>query len=90
MNHSDATTQTLFASASVPELHIQIAGPRRDDVGEHATRAQTEQGNRDRQKGEVVVKDDRKNAGERQLQNQRGERREAEPEIELRPTYIVS
>jgi hypothetical protein len=38
----------------------------------------------------VVIKYDGKNTGQRQFQNQSGKRREAEPEIELRPTYIVS
>ena len=39
-------------------------------VGEHAACAEPEQGNRDRQKGEVVIHDDRKNAGERELGHQ--------------------
>ena len=53
-------------------------------------RAEAEEGNRNRQKREVVVEYDRENPRKRQLQDQGGERREPESQIELRPAYIVS
>ena len=52
---------------------------RRSDVGEHAARAQAEQRDRDRQKREVVVHDDREDARQRELGHQQrgGDERDA-------------
>ena len=71
------------------QLGVQIAGPRRDDVGEDAAGAQPEQRDRNGQKRKVVIKNDGEDARQRQLQNQRGERGEAEADVKLRPGDVA-
>ena len=51
------------------QLHEKIAAPRRNQVRENAPGPQPEQGDRNRQKREMVVKDDGKDARQRQFQN---------------------
>ena len=55
------------------------------NVGKQSARAQSEQGDRDRQKREMVIEDHRKDARERQLQDQGRKRGERHAQIELRP-----
>ncbi len=60
-----------------------------DHVGKQPAGAQPEQRNRDRQKREMVVEDHRKDARERQLQNQRRKRGERHAQIELGPLGLA-
>ena len=71
------------------ELRIQAPGARHHHVGKHAARAQSEERDRNRQEREVVIKHHRENARERQLQDQRGERGDAQAQIQLVPAHVV-
>ena len=55
------------------------------NIGKQAARAQSEQGDRDGEKREVVEENHRENPRERQLQNQRRKRGKRDAQIELRP-----
>jgi hypothetical protein len=70
---------------AIETIVVNIPAPSRNYVREHTARAQAEQRDGNRQEREVVIKNYRENPGERQLEDQRGQSRETEPEIELRP-----
>ena len=75
----------LLAALSLPSFEEQVPFPVGDHVGEHAAGAQSEQRDRDRQEREVVIENDRKDAGERKFEQQRRQRSQGHAQVELRP-----
>ncbi len=71
------------------QLAEDISAATGDHVGKQPARAQPEQCNRDREKREMVIENHRKDARERQLQDQRGKGGERDAQIELRPLGLA-
>ena len=65
-------------SRAAERARAQTCQPALEQVGEHASRAQSEQRNRNREKREVIEEDDGKQARQRQFQQQGGEAGERE------------
>jgi hypothetical protein len=72
-------------SGKMAELLVESTLPAIDDVREDTAGAEAEQGDRDREEGEVVVEDDALDAGERELQQQRGHRGQGHAGIDRGP-----
>ena len=71
------------------QLVEDISAAAGDHIGKQAARAQPEQCNRDCKKREMVIEDYRKDARERQLQDQCRKRGERDAQIELRPLGLA-
>ncbi len=54
------------------QFAVERASPARNDIRKNATGAESEQGYRNREKGEVIEIHNRKYAGKRKFQQQRG------------------
>ena len=71
--------------AEPPQLHEKRILPTRYNIGKDAAGAEPEQGDRDRQKGEMIVKNHRKNTCQRELENERSERCQGDRQVDLGP-----